>query len=62
MWGHDTAIFTLLYLIILTLLLHEIFKSILPKSSSWHKAMYAEHWRKIAWATPLGNFPILLVQ
>ena len=24
--------------------------------------MYAEHWRKLAWATPLGNFSILLVQ
>ena len=24
--------------------------------------MYAEHWRKLAWATFLGNFPILLVQ
>ena len=23
---------------------------------------YAEHWRKLAWATFLGNFPILLVQ
>ena len=24
--------------------------------------MYAEHWRRLVWATPLGNFPILLVQ
>ena len=24
--------------------------------------MYAKHWRKLAWATFLGNFPILLVQ
>ena len=56
MRGHDTAIFTLLYLILLTLWFHEIFKLIFPKSSSWPKAMHAEHWRK------MGNFPILLVQ
>ena len=24
--------------------------------------MYVEHWRKLAWETFLGNFPILLVQ
>ena len=24
--------------------------------------MYIEHWRKLAWTTPLGNFPMLLVQ
>ena len=24
--------------------------------------MYAEHWRKLAWATFLVNFPILSVQ
>ena len=24
--------------------------------------MYAEHWRKLAWAIFFGNFPILLVQ
>ena len=24
--------------------------------------MYAEHWRKLAWVTFLGNFLILLVQ
>ena len=56
MWGHDTAILTLLYLILLTLWFHQIFKLIFPKSSSWPKTMYAEHWRK------MGNFPILLVQ
>ena len=55
MRGHDTAIFTLLYLILLTLWFHEIFKLIFPKSSSWPKTMYAEYWRK------MGNF-ILLVQ
>ena len=56
MWGHDTAIFTMLYLILLTLWFHKIFKLIFPKSSSWSKTMYAGHWRK------MGNFPILLVQ
>ena len=56
MWGHDTAILTLLYLILLTLWFHEIFKLIFPKSSFWPKTMYAEHWRK------MENFPILLVQ
>ena len=63
--GHDTAIFTMLYLILLTLWFHKIFKLIFPKSSSWSKTMYAEHWGKLAWASkgvPLGNFPILLVQ
>ena len=24
--------------------------------------MYDEHWRKLAWAIFLGNFPMLLVQ
>ena len=57
-WGHDTAIFTLLYLIFLTLWFHEMFKVIFLKP----KTMYAEHWRNIAWAIPLGNFHILLVQ
>ena len=38
---HDTAILTMLYLILL---------------------MYAEHWRKLAWATFLGNFLVFLVQ
>ena len=56
MWGHDTAILTLLYLILLTLWFHEIFTLIFPKSSSWPKTMYADHWRK------MGNFPILLAQ
>ena len=50
--------FALPCLILLTLWFHEIFL----KPSSWPKTMYAEHWRKLAWATPLGNFPILLVQ
>ena len=52
-------------MILLTLWFHEIFKLIFPKSSSWPKTMYAEHWGKLAWASkgvPLGNFPILLVQ
>ena len=62
MWGHDTAIFTLLYLILLTLRCHEIFKLIFLKPSSWPKTMYAEHWRKLAWATFQGNFLIPLVQ
>ena len=38
------------------------FKLIFLNQSSWPKTMYAEHWRKLAWATFLGNFPILLVQ
>ena len=62
MWGHGTAIFTMLYLILLTLWLHKLFKLISLRLSSWPKPMYAEHWRKLAWATLLGNFPILLVQ
>ena len=52
MRGHDTAIFTLLYLILLTLGCHEIIKLIFLKPSSWPKTMYAEHWRKLAWALP----------
>ena len=57
-WGHDTTILTLLYLylILLTLWFHEIFKLIFLKSGSWPKTMYAEHWRK------MGNISILLVQ
>ena len=55
MWGHDTAIFTMLYLILLTLWFHEIFKLIFLKPSSWPKTMYAEHWVKlttiILWST-----------
>ena len=62
LWGHDIIIFTMLYLILLTLWFHKVFKLIFPKSSSWPKTMYVEHWRKLAWATFLGNFPILLVQ
>ena len=62
MWGHNTAIFTKLYLIFLTLWFNKAFKLIFTKSSSWPKTMYAEHWRKLAWATFLDNFPILSVQ
>ena len=62
-WGeHDTATFTMLYLILLTLWLHKIFKLIFLKQSFWPKIMYAEHRRKLAWATFLGNFHIFLVQ
>ena len=45
---NDTAIFTILYLILLTLLFHKIFRLFFPKSSCWPETMYAEHWR---WAT-----------
>ena len=38
--------FALPCLILLTLWFHEIFL----KPSSWPKTMYAEHWRKLAWA------------
>ena len=62
MWGHDTAIFTMLYLILLTLWFHKVFKLIFAKLSSLPKTMSVEHWRKLAWATFWGNFPILLVQ
>ena len=62
MWGHDTAIFVMLYLILLILWFHKVFKLIFPKSSYWPKTMFAEHWKKLARATFLGNFPILLVQ
>ena len=57
-WGHDTAIFTMHYLILLTLWFHKTFKLIFLRQSSWPKIMYAE----LAWATFLGNFSILLVQ
>ena len=60
--GHDTTIFVMLYLILLTLWFHKTFKLIFLNQSSWPKTMYAEHWRKLAWATFLGNFPKLLVQ
>ena len=62
MWGHDTDIFTMLYLILLTLFFHKVSKLIFRKSSSWPKTMHAEHWKKIAWTTFLENFPTLLVQ
>ena len=54
---HDTAIFTTLYLILLTPWFHKPFKLIYLNQSSWPKTMYAEHWRRLAWATFLGNFP-----
>ena len=60
--GHDTAIFTILYLIILTLWFNKMLKVNFPKSSCWPKTMCAEHRRKLALTTFLGNFPILLVQ
>ena len=60
--GKDTAIFTMLYLILLTPWFHKIFKLIFLKQPSCPKTMYAQHWRKLAWATFLGNFPILLIQ
>ena len=62
MWGHDTAIFTMPYLILPTLWFHKIFKLICRRSSSWPKTMHAEHWRKLAWAIFMGNFPTLFVQ
>ena len=43
-------------LILLTLWFHEIFKLIFLKPSSWSKTMYAEHWRKRAWAPPWEIF------
>ena len=60
--GHDTAIFTMLYLILLTLWFHKLFKLIFLRQSSWPKTMYAKHWRKLAWATFFRNFLILFVQ
>ena len=59
---HDTTIFTMLYLILLTLWFHKVFKLIFIKQPSWYKAINVEHWRKLVWAILLGNFPILLVQ
>ena len=41
---------------------HKTFKLIFLKQSSSPKTMYTEHWRKLAWVTVLGNFPIFLVQ
>ena len=49
--GHDTIIFTMLYLILLTLWFHKDFKLIFPKSPCWPKTMYTKHWRKLASAT-----------
>ena len=39
--GHDTAIFTMLYLILLTLWFHKTFKLIFLNQSPWPKTMYA---------------------
>ena len=50
-WGHDIAMLTMLYLILLTLWFHKDFKLIFAKSSSWPKTIYVEHLRKLAWAT-----------
>ena len=62
MLGHDTAKFTMLYLILLSLWFHELFKLIFLRQWSWPKTMYTENWRELAWGTFLRNFPILLVQ
>ena len=62
MCGHDTALSIMLYLILPNLWFHKVFKLIFPKSLSWPETIFAEHWRKTAWATFLGNFPTLLVQ
>ena len=43
-------------LIRLILWVHEIFKLIFLKPSSWPKTMYAEHWRKLAWVLPWEIF------
>ena len=42
--GHDTVIFTMLYLILLTVWFHKFFKLIFLKQLPWPKTMYAEHW------------------
>ena len=57
--GHDTAIFTMLYLILL-LWFHKMFKLTSLKLPFRPKAMHAKHWRKLSWTTFLGNFPIPL--
>ena len=62
-WGkQDTAIFTMPYLILLTLSSHKVFKLIFLKQSFWPKIIYAEQWGKLAWAIFLGDVPIFLVQ
>ena len=38
--GHDTAIFTMIYLNLLTLWFHKIFQLIFLKQSSWPKTLY----------------------
>ena len=61
--GYDTAIFTVFYLKVLpTVWFHKTFKLIFLKQLSWPKAMYAEHWRKLAWTIFFENFLVLLVQ
>ena len=40
MWGHEIAIFTMLYLIRFTLWFHKIIKLFFPNSSPWPKTMY----------------------
>ena len=48
---HDIAIFPMLYLIFLNLWFHKHFKFNFLGQSCWSKTMYAEHWRKLAWAS-----------
>ena len=61
--GHDTAIFTMLYLkVLFTVWFQNIFKLIFLKQQSWPKTVYAKHWRKLALTTFLGSFLILIVQ
>ena len=52
--GHDAVTFTMLYLILLILSFNKAFKLIFLNQSSWPKIIYAEHWRKLAWATFLN--------
>ena len=53
MWRHDTAIFTMVYLILLILWFHKIFKLIFLRQSSWPKKMDAEYLEK---KTSMDNF------
>ena len=48
--------------VLLTVWFYKFFKLSFLKQLSWPKTMYAEHWRKLAWATFQGNFLIPLVQ
>ena len=52
----------MLYLILLTLWFHKIFKLIFLKHTSWPKTIHAEHWRKPACIAFQGNSAILLAQ